>query len=69
MTLLDRSAVPFQVVLTKADKLGPHAIQPVIAQVEAELQKHPAAFPQIVVTSSDKGQGITTLRAIIAGLD
>ena len=69
MTLLDKSAVPFQAVLTKADKLGPNAIQPVIAQVEAELQKHPAAFPQIVVTSSDKGQGIATLRAIIAGLD
>ena len=44
-------------------------LQPVIDQVEAELQKHPAAFPQIVLTSSDKGQGITTLRAIIAGLD
>ena len=41
----------------------------VIEQVEAELQKHPAAFPQIVLTSSDKGQGIPTLRAIIAGLD
>ena len=66
MTLLDRSAVPFQAVLTKIDKLGPNALQPVIDQVEAELQKHPAAFPQIVVTSSDKGQGITT---IIAGLD
>lgn len=69
MTLLDRSAVPFQVVLTKTDKLGPNAIQPVIAQVEAELQKHPAAFPQIVVTSSDRGDGIATLRAIIAALD
>lgn len=69
MTLLDRSAVPFQVVLTKADKLGPNAIRPVIEQVEAELQKHPAAFPELVVTSSEKGQGISTLRAIIAGLD
>lgn len=69
MTLLDRSAVPFQVVLTKADKLGPNAIKPVIEQVETELQKHPAAFPQLVVTSSDKGQGIASLRAIIAGLD
>ena len=69
MTLLDRSAVPFQAVLTKIDKLGPNALQPVIDQVEAELQKHPAAFPQIVLTSSDKGQGIPTLRAIIAGLD
>ncbi len=69
MTLLDRSAVPFQVVLTKADKLGPNAIKPVLAQVEEELQKHPAAFPELVVTSSEKGQGIATLRAIIAGLD
>lgn len=69
MALLDRSAVPFQVVLTKADKLAPSAIPPLLQQVEAELQKHPAAFPQLVLTSSDKGQGIATLRAIIAGLD
>ncbi len=69
MKLLDRSAVPFQVVLTKTDKLGPNAIKPVIQQVEDELQKHPAAFPEIVLTSSDKGEGIATLRAIIAGLE
>lgn len=69
MTLLDRSAVPFQVVLTKADKIGPNAIKPVLAGVEEALQKHPAAFPELVVTSSDKGQGIATLRAIIAALD
>ncbi|WP_282603646.1 ribosome biogenesis GTP-binding protein YihA/YsxC [Paracoccus sp. PARArs4] len=69
MTLLDRSAVPFQVVLTKADKLGPNAIKPVLAQCEEELQKHPAAFPELVVTSSEKADGIATLRAIIAGLD
>lgn len=69
MTLLDRSAVPFQMVLTKADKIGPNAIKPVLAGVEEALQKHPAAFPELVVTSSDKGQGIATLRAIIAGLD
>ena len=69
MTLLDRSAVPFQVVLTKTDKLGPNALKPVIAPVEEELQKHPAAYPELVITSSEKGQGIATLRAIIAGLD
>ena len=69
MKLLDRSAVPFQVVLTKTDKLGPNALKPVIAQVEEELQKHPAAYPELVVTSSEKGQGIATLRAIIAGLE
>ena len=69
MTLLDRSAVPFQVVLTKTDKLGPNALKPIIAQVEEELQKHPAAYPELVVTSSEKGEGIATLRTIIAGLD
>lgn len=69
MKLLDRSAVPFQVVLTKTDKIGTQALQQVIQQVEDELQKHPAAYPEIVVTSSDKGHGIATLRAIIAGLD
>lgn len=69
MKLLDRSAVPFQVVLTKADKIGAAAMKAVTAQVEDELQKHPAAYPEIVVTSSDKGEGIATLRAIIASLD
>lgn len=69
MKLLDRSAVPFQVVLTKIDKIGPQALIATIAQVEDALQKHPAAYPELVVTSSDKGKGIATLRAIIAGLD
>ena len=69
LTLLDKAAVSYQVVLTKTDKLGPNALKPVIAQVEEELQKHPAAYPELVITSSEKGQGIATLRAIIAGLD
>ena len=68
LTLLDRSAVPFQVVVTKADKIGRPALDQTLAQVEAELQKHPAAFPELVVTSSEKGEGIPTLRAIIEGL-
>lgn len=68
MTLLDRSAVPFQVVVTKADKIGAGTLAQTLAQIEGELQKHPAAFPQLVVTSSEKGEGIATLRAIIDGL-
>lgn len=68
MRLLDRAAVPFQVVLTKADKIGPQAMAATVAQVQEALQKHPAAYPELVLTSSDKGQGIATLRAIIAGL-
>ena len=68
MRLLDRAAVPFQVVLTKGDKIGSQAMAATIAQVEEALQKHPAAYPELVVTSSEKGEGIPTLRAIIEGL-
>ncbi|QUS36592.1 ribosome biogenesis GTP-binding protein YihA/YsxC [Falsirhodobacter algicola] len=68
MSLLDRSAVTFQVVLTKADKVNRIERERIIEQVKGALQKHPAAFPELVVTSSEKGDGIETLRAIIAGL-
>jgi GTP-binding protein len=68
MRLLDQSAVTFQVVLTKADKLGATDQAKTLAQVRAALSKHPAAYPELVVTSSEKGTGIATLRAIIAGL-
>lgn len=68
LTLLDTSAVTFQVVLTKADKLKAGDREKVLAQVRGALAKHAAAFPEIVVTSSEKGDGIDTLRAIIATL-
>ncbi|MBZ4021155.1 YihA family ribosome biogenesis GTP-binding protein [Rhodobacter sp. TJ_12] len=66
--LLDRAAVTFQVVLTKVDKISKTERDKVIEQVKGALQKHPAAYPDIVVTSSEKGEGIETLRAIIATL-
>ncbi|MBA4351237.1 MAG: YihA family ribosome biogenesis GTP-binding protein, partial [Rhodobacter sp.] len=69
LTLLDRSAVTFQCVLTKADKVNAETREATIAQVKAALAKHPAAYPEIVVTSSEKGDGIETLRAIIATLE
>ena len=69
LTLLDRSAVTFQVVLTKADKVKASEHGKILTQVRAALQKHPAAYPEIVVTSSEKGDGIEILRAIIAGLE
>lgn len=68
LTMLDRSAVTFQVVLTKADKVKASDREAIFAQVRAALQKHPAAYPEIVMTSSEKGDGIETLRAIIATL-
>ena len=69
MTLLDRSAVTFQAVLTKSDKIRDKEREKVLDQVREKLSKHPAAYPELVVTSSEKGDGIPTLRAIIAGLD
>ena len=68
LALLDRSAVAFQTVLTKADKIGPAARERVLEQVREALQRHPAACPELVVTSSERGEGIATLRAIIAHL-
>ena len=68
MKLLDRSAVAFQVVMTKADKVNKSVLEQNFAQVQESLKKHPAAYPEIVVTSSEKGEGVATLRAIIAGI-
>ncbi|MGY6696252.1 MAG: ribosome biogenesis GTP-binding protein YihA/YsxC [Roseinatronobacter sp.] len=68
MTLMNKSAVTFQLVLTKADKLSLAEQEKTLAQVRAALNKHPAAYPELVVTSSEKGLGIPTLRSIIAGL-
>ncbi|MDQ2067488.1 ribosome biogenesis GTP-binding protein YihA/YsxC [Xinfangfangia sp. CPCC 101601] len=68
MSLLDRAAVTFQVVMTKSDKISAAVLEANIAQVMGVLQKHPAAYPELVVTSSEKGVGLETLRAIIATL-
>lgn len=68
LKLLDRSAVTFQCVLTKIDKINRAERMAVIEQVKGALAKHPAAYPELVVTSSEKGEGIETLRAIIATL-
>ncbi len=66
MKLLDRSAVTFQVVITKADKPKAGELELAIERTKTVLAKHPAAYPEMIVTSSEKGDGIATLRAIIA---
>ena len=68
LSLLDSAAVPFQCVMTKTDKIKGINREKTLAQVRQTLSKHPAAFPEIVLTSSEKGTGIATLRAIIATL-
>jgi GTP-binding protein len=69
MTLLDKSAVTFQIVMTKADKVKADERDAVLEQVRDAARRHPAAYPELVLTSSEKGQGIDELRAIIATLD
>jgi len=68
MSMLDSSAVTFQVILTKLDKTKEKDRDSILDQVRTSLQKHPAAFPEIILTSSEKGWGIQTLRSVIAKL-
>jgi GTP-binding protein len=69
MSLLDSAAVTFQAVLTKADKVKEVEREKILDQVRGALAKHPAAYPEIIVTSSEKGWGIPTLRSVIATLE
>jgi GTP-binding protein len=65
MAMLDESAASYRLVLTKADKIKASELAAVLADVEAAARKHPAAFPQIHVTSAEKGMGIPELRAAV----
>jgi GTP-binding protein len=68
MSLLDSAAVTFQCVLTKADKVKAKDREAVLTQVRQKLAAHPAAFPELILTSAEKGEGLATLRATIAAL-
>lgn len=68
MNLLDESAVSYQAILTKADKCSQAELARVRAGVEEEMKKRPAAYPEIIVTSSRTGAGIAELRAELAKL-
>ena len=65
MEMLDAAAVGYRLVLTKADKIKATELATVIAATEAEARKHPAAFPQLIATSSEKGMGIAELRTAL----
>lgn len=68
MKTLDEAAVVYQVVLTKSDKVKPGERERLRQRTEDELAKHPAAHPEILLTSSAKGEGIAELRAGLAML-
>jgi GTP-binding protein len=68
LDLLDRSAVSYQIVLTKQDEVKAAEQQGRLAATLALIAKRPAAFPEVVFTSSQSGEGIGDLRAAIARL-
>lgn len=68
MALLDGAAVSYQVVLTKVDKISKTDLEKVAERTQKALAKHPAAFPQIILTSSEKALGFEELRGTIAQL-
>jgi GTP-binding protein len=68
LKLLDTAAVSYQAVLTKGDKISRTALEKVTDETRAALAKHPAAYPEILVTSAEKGMGIEELRASIVRL-
>jgi GTP-binding protein len=65
MKMLDQTAVPYRIILTKADKRGAGDAA-MAAQIEQELKKFGAAYPRTLLTSAEKGHGIADLRAVAA---
>jgi GTP-binding protein len=65
---LGKAAVSHQIVLTKCDQVAAGALAEIVEATKAAIQKRPAAFPELIVTSSRTGTGIPRLRAAIARL-
>jgi GTP-binding protein len=66
LKLLDKAAISYQIVLTKADKIKPPALEKLIIATAEQVKKHPAAYPDILATSSEENNGIDALREAIA---
>ena len=65
LSLLDKAAVSYQIVLTKTDKIKPPAVPKLVAETLEKIRKRPAAFPAVIATSSEKGEGMQELRDAI----
>ncbi|SSZ40707.1 ribosome biogenesis GTP-binding protein YihA/YsxC [Bartonella grahamii] len=65
LSLLDKAAVSYQIVLTKSDKIKSNALEKLIMSTQTKLLKRPAAYPELLVTSSEKALGLEELRAAI----
>ncbi len=65
LTLLDKAAVSYQIVLTKADKIKPAQLEKLVTATTKAIVKRPAAFPDVLSTSSEKNTGLNALRETI----
>nr|WP_233345563.1 ribosome biogenesis GTP-binding protein YihA/YsxC [Litorimonas taeanensis] len=68
MEMLDEAAVTYQLVLTKTDKLKKGQLEKVYKATQKRIKKRPAAYPNVMKTSSEKKDGLDSLRAEIADL-
>ena len=66
LDLLDKAAVSYQIVLTKTDKIKPPAVRRLVDETLEKVRRRPAAYPSIIATSSEKGDGMEELRDAIA---
>lgn len=66
LSLLDKAAVSYQIVLTKTDKIKAPAVPKLIAETQEKIRKRPAAYPVVLSTSSEKGDGLDQLREAIS---
>jgi GTP-binding protein len=68
LDILDRSAVSYQIVLTKADKIKATALAHLVEATHTAVKKRPASYPVVLATSSEKGLGLPELKAAVAQL-
>ncbi|HET7412093.1 MAG TPA: ribosome biogenesis GTP-binding protein YihA/YsxC [Pararhizobium sp.] len=66
LAILDKTAVSYQLVLTKIDKIKPAGAARLLDETAARIVRRPAAFPEVLATSSEKSAGLDDLRAAIA---
>ncbi|MGB3417069.1 MAG: ribosome biogenesis GTP-binding protein YihA/YsxC [Mesorhizobium sp.] len=65
LSLLDKAAVSYQIVLTKTDKIKTAGVPRLIEETLSKIKRRPAAFPFVLATSSEKAEGFDELRAAI----
>ncbi|MBO6717885.1 MAG: YihA family ribosome biogenesis GTP-binding protein [Rhizobiaceae bacterium] len=66
LDLLDKAAVSYQIVLTKTDKIKPPAVARLVSDTVEKIRRRPAAYPEVLATSSETGTGLAELREAVA---